>query len=312
MRPARPEGYGAQSGPVVRPVPGRFGVKAISAERIEAGGARRAVSDTRVVHEDVLVIDIEDVGTYSLMWTPTADASQAVGYCAEDGILADGGVPEPLALAAGFTFTEGIVSALADIASMSICVDRPDVVRIRLTDPERPPVRRRNVVVNSSCGICGGRERIDLDAANIDPVPDTLRMTIGELTTVQCDMRARQNVFAATGGAHGAAILDAATGTVSVAEDLGRHNALDKVIGYRLLARLGFARCGVFLSSRISYEMAMKSARAGFELVAAVSAPSSLAIETAERAGITLCGFVRDGGAVIYTHPHRIVGTPRG
>ncbi len=122
----------------------------------------------------------------------------------------------------------------------------------------------------------------------------------------------RQDVFAPTGGTHTAAVLDAEQATISVDEDLGRHNALDKVIGRRLLAGLGFPKCGVILSSRVSYEMAMKSARAGFELVVAVSAPSSLAIETADRAGITLCGFVRNRGAVIYTHPHRIVATARG
>ena len=92
-----------------------------------------------------------------------------------------------------------------------------------------------------------------------------------------------------------------------MAEDLGRHNALDKVIGYRFLSELGFDGCGVFISSRISYEMVAKSVRAGFEMIAAISAPSSLAIETADRFGITLCGFVRGEGAKVYTHPHRIL-----
>lgn len=302
----------AKPTPLVLPVPGRFGIKVTRAERIEPGGARRAEPETRVVHEDVLVVDVEDIGSYSLMWTPTADPARAVGYCAEDGLLTDDGVPEPLALAAGFLFTEGIVGALSDIATMSVCADRPDVVRIRLTDAERSVVRRRNVVINSSCGICGGREQLEIDAAALERVPDSLRMTVTDLAAVQDEMRARQDVFAATGGTHAAAVFDAERATISVDEDLGRHNALDKVIGHRLLAGLGFAKCGVFLSSRVSYEMAMKSARAGFELVAAVSAPSSLAIETAERAGITLCGFVRNRGAVIYTHPHRIVATARG
>jgi FdhD protein len=298
--------------PTVRSVRGRFGIKATRAERIEPGGSRRPEPDTRIVHEDVLVIDVERIGSYSLMWTPTADPARAAGYSAADGILTDDGVPEALALAAGFVFTEGIVGALSDIDTIAVCADRPDVVRIRLTDAERSVVRRRNVVINSSCGICGGREQLDLDVAGLERVPDSLRMTVADLAAVQDDMRARQDVFAATGGAHAAAVFDAERGTIAIAEDLGRHNALDKVIGHRLLAGLGFARCGVFLSSRISYEMAMKSARAGFELVAAVSAPSSLAIETADRAGITLCGFVRNGGAVIYTHPHRIVASARG
>jgi len=312
MSPGPAERRAVRPTPAVRAVPGRFGIKTTRAERIEPGGARRAQPHTHIVHEDVLVIDVEDIGNYSLMWTPTADPAQATGYCAADGILADDGIPEPLALAAGFLFTEGIIGALSDVATMSICADRPEMVRVRLTDAERSIVRRRNVVINSSCGICGGREQLELDATSLERVPDSLRMTVADLTAVQDEMRARQDVFAATGGTHAAAIFDAESGTLSVAEDLGRHNALDKVIGHRLLGGLGFRKCGVFLSSRISYEMAMKSARAGFELVAAVSAPSSLAIETAACAGITLCGFVRDRGAVIYTHPHRIVAPPRG
>lgn len=293
--------------PKVTPVAGQVGIRATSAMQMAADGSGAGAVDCHVVHEDVLTIEIEDVGTYALMWTPTEDGSQAVAYTIEDGVLAEGGVPEALALGAGFAFTEGIVDRLEDIASMAVCPERPDVVRMRLSHPPAAAVRRRNVVMNSSCGICGGREQLEQGMACTARVPDTLRMAVGDFAPVREAMHAHQGIFGGTGGAHGAAVFDSARQVVAVAEDLGRHNALDKVIGYRFLSGLGFAGCGVFISSRVSYEMVAKSARAGFELVSAISAPSSLAIDMAERFGITLCGFVRGDSAKIYTHPHRIV-----
>lgn len=280
---------------------------ALSAMQLAADGTKLDAVDCQVIHEDVLTIEVEDVGSYALMWTPTQSSSQAVGYTIEDGVLAEGGIPETLALGAGFAFTEGIVSRLGDIANMSICPERPDIVRMRLTSPARVTVRRRNVIMNSSCGVCGGREQLAESMAGTELVPDTLRMTVADFELIREAMRRHQGIFGSTGGAHGAAAFGPDLKVVAVAEDLGRHNALDKVIGYRFLSGLGFAGCGVFISSRISYEMVAKSARAGFELVAAISAPSSLAIEMADRFGITLCGFVRGDSAKVYTHPHRIV-----
>lgn len=298
---SRPEEATANAGP------GRFGIRGTTVGRAGINGFRLHEAEARVIEEDVLTIDIEDVGSFSLMWTPTSDTTQAAAYCIEDGILGDSGVPEQLAIAAGFAFTEGIVNTLSEIAHMAVCPQRTDVVRMRLTHPEVVSVRRRNVVMNSSCGVCGGREQLQDTVASCAPVSDMLRVTVADLTGIGSQMRNRQAIFDSTGGAHGAAIFDSALGMVAVAEDLGRHNALDKVIGYRFLAGLGFAGCGAFISSRISYEMVAKAARAGFEILAAISAPTSLAIEMAERSGITLCGFVRSGSAEVYTHPHRII-----
>lgn len=286
---------------------GRFGIRAAKVERAGTNGFRLHEAEARVIEEDVLTIDIEDVGSYSLMWTPTSDTTQAAAYCAEDGILANSGVPEQLAIAAGFAFTEGIVNTLSEIAYMAVCPQRTDVVRMRLTHPEIVSVRRRNVVMNSSCGVCGGREQLQDTVAGCEPVADTLRVTVADLNRIGSQMRNRQAIFDSTGGAHGAAIFDSALSVVAVTEDLGRHNALDKAIGYRFLGDQGFAGCGAFISSRISYEMVAKAVRAGFEILAAISAPTSLAIEMAERSGMTLCGFVRSGSAEVYTHPHRII-----
>ncbi len=289
----------------VSPVPGRFGVKKTSAVRLADGGVD--ASECQVIHEDVLTIEIEDVGSYSLMWTPTEDNSLSVGYAVEEGVLADAGVPESLALGAGFAFTEGIVDRLEDIVCMSVCPERPDVVRMRLVNPEGVAVSRRNVVLNSSCGVCGSREQIQHGVVPTARMGDVLRLSLADFKQLRSSMQERQDVFGSTGGAHCAAVFDAGLNLVAFAEDLGRHNALDKVIGYRFLGGKEMAACGVYITSRISYEMLAKSARANFEVVAAISAPSSLAIEMADRFGITLCGFVRGDNAEVYTHAHRIL-----
>jgi FdhD protein len=137
-------------------------------------------------------------------------------------------------------------------------------------------------------------------------ISDKLRLSIDDFLPLMEAMKQRQAVFSTTGGAHAAMIFSADKEILAVAEDLGRHNALDKAIGLCLLRQQPIAGCGAMLSSRLSFEMIAKSARAGLEMVAAVSAPSSLAIAMAERLGITLCGFVRGECATVYTHPERI------
>ncbi len=119
-----------------------------------------------------------------------------------------------------------------------------------------------------------------------------------------------QTIFRETGGSHAAAIFDASGTVLAVAEDLGRHNALDKAIGTVLLDRGDLSACGVVLSSRLSLEMVLKAVRAELEIMLAVSAPTSLAIEVAEKFGVTLCCFVRGTRATVYTHSQRIVNKP--
>ena len=284
-----------------------FGVAVVQADRSSAAGENDRLPNCCVVREDVLTIAVEQIGSYALMWTPTEDARGDVGYTAEDGLLAEGQIPEALALAAGFALGEGIIDRLADIAAMWVCRDRPDVVNIRLARPDAVAVTRRNVVVNSSCGVCGGREQLTAAVAARPPSAGRLRLRVGDLAGIRSRMQEQQQVFAGTGGTHGAALFDRNLNVLSVAEDLGRHNALDKVIGRHLLGGHGFAGCGAYISSRVSYEMTVKAVRAGLELLAAISAPSSLAIELAARHGLTLCGFVRDDRAMIYSHPERLV-----
>ncbi len=258
----------------------------------------------RVIQEDALTIDVEDVGTYTLMWTPT-DPVDADGYVDGDGII-DGQGSGALALAAGFVFTEGIIQGMEDIHTMAFCDKIPGVVRMQLKSPEAVVTRRRNLLMTSSCGLCGSREVVENNTFGLSEVPDRMRLDARGFSQLMQEMLSQQAIFTETGGAHAAAIFSADGRIHAVAEDLGRHNALDKVIGATLLSGEGFKRKGALLSSRLSLEMVTKAVRAGLEIIAAVSAPTSLAIEVAERFGVTLCGFVRDQRATVFTHPHRI------
>jgi FdhD protein len=154
--------------------------------------------------------------------------------------------------------------------------------------------------------VCGEGGRVEDLIATLPMVGGRMRVDTASLHALLAEMGRRQTVFAATGGAHAAAVFDAQGRILALAEDLGRHNALDKVIGRCLLDGIDTASCGVLLSSRLSLEMVTKAARARFQVVAAVSAPTSLAVEVAERRGLTLCGFLRGDRCTVYTHRHRI------
>jgi len=262
---------------------------------------------TQVVEEDVLTVDVEGVGLYTLMWTPTAVADSAHGFTLGDGLLGEVERPEGLALAMGFALSEGLISSLAEILSLSVCADNPKVVKVQLHAPENVQPHRKNVVINSSCGICGPKEIVEDNAFGLRAVDTSFSLQRSDLSRLMKLMRAEQKLFDETGGSHAAAIFDSDAEILVVAEDLGRHNALDKAIGTVLLARGNLTGCGVMLSSRLSLEMVVKAVRAGLEIMLAVSAPTSLATEVAQRFGVTLCGFVRAKRATVYTHPERVL-----
>ena len=287
------------------PTPGVVEVDAHVLE--DAAEAARPVR-CRVIEEDTLTLDIEGIGLYTLMWTPTMDCSVAHGYTPDAGLLGDINESESLAIAAGFALSEGFIRRREDIRSLSVCPDSHRVVRIQLHEPEKVQTNRRNVVINSSCGICGPREILENGDPALRPVATRrLALQTDDIARLMGEMRRRQALFEVTGGCHGAAIFDEQGRILAVAEDLGRHNALDKVIGKVLLSRGELSGCGVILSSRLSVEMVLKTIRTGLEVMLAVSAPTSMAIELAARYGVTLCGFVRDQRATIYTHPERIL-----
>jgi FdhD protein len=257
-------------------------VRRCPAVRILPAGPSVTHETVSVVVEQPLTITIDEVGAYTLMCTPTH-------------------LP---ALAVGFAFSEGIITSARDIDILYHCDDDPSAIRLRLGRvPEALP--ERNLIVSSACGLCGN-VAVEALIAALPPVGRTLTVPAACLHRVLAAMRARQQLFAQTGGTHAAALFTAEGEIIAFAEDIGRHNALDKCLGQCLLAARPTAGCGALLSGRASLEMAVKAARAGIEVVGAVSAPSSLAIDAAAQCGITLCGFVRDDRLTAFTHPHRI------
>ncbi|HUS57143.1 MAG TPA: formate dehydrogenase accessory sulfurtransferase FdhD [Planctomycetota bacterium] len=237
------------------------------------------VSD-QVVTEQIVTIVVEYIENFTLLCTPV----------------------DVEALAVGFLYAEGMIDSADAIESIDAASSGS--VDVHLKDPPQA-VKQRNMVLSSSCGLCGTRnlKRVLYGTApcrrTFDMTPEALFAAVGNLPSLQ-------RVFKATGGAHAAAIFTGQGQVVAFGEDIGRHCALDKAIGKALLSGRPTSGCGVALSGRVSFEMVSKAARAGIELIAAVSAPSSLAVEAATRWNITLCGFVRRGTANIYAHPERI------
>lgn len=223
-------------------------------------------------------------------------------------------------LAHGFLLTEGVINSRADIATARFC-DSPgpdgrntyNVLDVHLADgvPAPDTSVERNFYTTSSCGVCG---KAALDAVRLrtqhPPAEDTLRITTDLLITLPTRLREHQRVFSRTGGLHAAALFDSTGELLACREDVGRHNAVDKVLGWATLEnRVPLSGCVLLVSGRASFELVQKAAMAGIPLLAAVSAPSSLAAELAEEQGMTLVGFLRDESMNIYTGSYRIVTT---
>jgi FdhD protein len=215
-------------------------------------------------------------------------------------------------LAAGFLFTEGLV-APDDVRRVAYCDDLDDeeqrynVVTVTLAQPFDADTLSRNFYATSSCGVCG-KASLDDIAVRCDVVPAGFTVDAGVLVSLPDRLREAQRVFERTGGLHAAGLFDREGTVLSVREDVGRHNAVDKVIGEQLLAgRVPLADRVLQVSGRASFEIVQKAAVAGIPVVSAVSAPSSLAVDAGDRLGVTVVGFVRDGRCNVYTHPDRVV-----
>jgi len=224
---------------------------------------------------------------------------------------------EDRALVAGFLLSERIIRSAADIGAIEHC-RHPDqsrahhVVDVFLVGDAAARVpglldQRRQVIANSSCGICG-RATIDELASDLAPLPVTCAMPLSVVRELPTRLRSVQTRFDETGGLHGAALFSSDGSLLGSAEDVGRHNAVDKVLGTFLLADTPLSGAALMVSGRVSFEIVQKAWLGGIQIVAAISAPTSLAIELAEAAGITLLGFVRESGLNLYTHPNRIEG----
>jgi FdhD protein len=219
-------------------------------------------------------------------------------------------------LAAGFLLSEQIVQSRSDVSAMRYCTDRDGrdaanvlsvwlqgeaVVRAR-----RAMQGRRHVTANSSCGVCGRRSIDDLMTGS-RRVNGNTRIGRAVIDSLPSSLRAAQEMFKRTGGLHAAGLFDCDGRLLYTAEDVGRHNAVDKVIGAALMKdEVPLSNRVLFVSGRTSFEIVHKAVVAGIPVVAAVSAPSSLAVELACESGVTLLGFVRDGSFNIYSGKERI------
>ena len=218
-------------------------------------------------------------------------------------------------LAAGFLHGEGIVRAPQDVVDIAYCLDEDDsqafnIVSVTLApgldfDPSR---LERNFYTTSSCGVCGKAALESLEVQGCDALPLGFTVSAGVVRSLPTRLREAQAVFERTGGLHAAGLFDANGTLLSLREDIGRHNAVDKLVGEQLLAGTTPLDARVLmLSGRASFELLQKALVARVPVVAAVGAPSSLAVSLAESFNVTLCGFVRADGFNVYTAAGRVL-----
>jgi FdhD protein len=243
--------------------------------RLPAGDTERDV----LAVEEPLEIRINGAPVAVTMRTPGHDEELALGFCVSEGLR-----PTAARLS-------------EDLAANVVDVDAPGF------DPAR---LQRSFYTTSSCGICGkgALEAVAVDAPRVE---SRLQLSADLVAELPDRLRAAQPAFAATGGLHATGLFDERGELVALREDVGRHNALDKVVGWAFgEGRLPLDDYAICVSGRLSYELVQKAAVAGCPMLVAVGAPSSLAVELASDRGITLCGFVRGGRVNVYTEPWRI------
>jgi FdhD protein len=256
------------------------------------GSGREAAVD-RAATEEPLEIRLHDRPFAVIMRTPGADRE----------------------LAAGFLLAERVVRSADDLGTIKHCVDgevaAENVVNVTLANGsagglDQLLAGRRQVMTNSSCGLCG-RLTIESLATEMAPIVSAWTVPAATIATLPDRLRARQAVFDETGGLHAAGLFSRDGELVDVAEDVGRHNAVDKIVGRMLMREaLPLSNHLLCVSGRTSFEIVQKAIFAGVPIVAAVSAPSSLAIDLANEYGVTLVGFIRGDTFNIYSHSNRI------
>ena len=215
---------------------------------------------------------------------------------------------DDIALALGFLYSESIITDLHLVQTLEQSAD--NVIRIELQDAATFDAQRleRNFYVTSSCGVCGKASLESLSLAGFSAFEDDdFTISLAKLQQVLVQLAGQQKLFQLTGGNHATALFDAAGNIVNIAEDVGRHNAMDKLIGHCLQQQLlPLSQHGLMVSGRASFELMQKALAAGCPLLAAVGAPSSLAVELAQEYNITLVGFLNDKGCNIYHGAFRI------
>jgi FdhD protein len=276
---------------------------------VSSGPARRAVTSVRVcavdgdtvrerpdkvVTEEPMEIRLHGPGQEPealavTMRTPGNDFELAVGFCRTEGLLRS---PDEL---------DTVAYCLAGEGQQEF-----NIVTVKVRHPVDRSGHQRAFVANASCGLCG-KTTLDEVEQHCEPVGAGPTVAGSVVTALPDRLRAAQTVFDSTGGLHAAARFTADGDLVALREDVGRHNALDKLVGHAFLEReLPLIDDVLMVSGRVSFEIVQKAAMAGIPVVCAVSAPSSLAIDAARRFGQTLVGFVRGDSANVYTHPERL------
>ena len=254
-----------------------YSAAAVDVVRLPEGRTER----DHVAVEEPLEIRIGGVPVAVTMRTPGHDEELALGFCLSEGLRPEGArLPD-------------------DLAANTVDVDAPGF------DPTR---LQRSFYTTSSCGVCG-KGALDAVAIDAPRVTSELRVPLALVSSLPDRLREAQAAFALTGGLHATGLFTPEGELLCVREDVGRHNALDKVIGWAFCAgRLPLGNSVLCVSGRLSFELVQKAAVAGCPIMVAVGAPSSLAVELAADRGVTLCGFVRGGTANVYTEQWRITG----
>lgn len=245
--------------------------------RLPAG----VVETDRLAVEEPLEIRVNGTAVAVTMRTPGHDEELALGFCLTEGL-------HPVA------------------------ARQPDDLAANVVDVEAPEADlsgvQRSFYTSSSCGVCG-KGALDAVAVDAPRIESDLAVSLHDVTALPTRLLAAQPTFELTGGLHATGLFGPEGALLCVREDVGRHNAMDKVVGWAFGERmLPFARHVLCVSGRVSFELVQKAAVAGCPVVVAVGAPSSLAVELADDRGITLCAFVRDDHATVYTHADRIRG----
>jgi FdhD protein len=281
-----------------------FWRSALDPQRVMNVGVTHWQEETRQEREDALTVEepfevrIDHRSLATIMRTPGHDAE----------------------LAMGFLFTEGIITSAADVHSIEDEVDADglplaNVINIQLCNSRQqdavqpqPAAFERHFAVSASCGLCGKNSIADLLIATPPLETDDLLIAASTIYELPAALRAAQSVFSHTGGLHAAGLFSAEGVLLLLREDIGRHNAVDKLIGHGLLhGDFPYDQHILLVSGRTSFEIIQKALLARIPCIAAISAPSSMAVELAERGGITLIGFLREHSMNVYTHAERIV-----
>ena len=281
--------------------PGVPGIRDVEITRRGHAGVER----DQVAVEEPMEVRVNGASFAVIMRTPGADRDLAVGFLlAEDVIRSANEIGT-------IEYCRPSAPSAPSVAQDVTDEGRDNTINVTVTGEavERLSARlgeRRQVMMTASCGLCG-RRTIESLQSRVSGVEGNWTIAADVIASLPERLRSSQAVFDSTGGLHAAGLFDR-TGTLQLsAEDVGRHNAVDKIVGRTLLAGLHPLDTSVLLvSGRTSFELVQKALLAGIPLIAAVSAPSSLAIDLAKEAGITLCGFVRAPRFNIYSHPRRV------